>query len=138
MATMSKAQMQAFLDEPHIGHLVTLRPDGTPHVAPIWYEYRDGLFLIWTSRETRKVKNIVGDLRAALSIATDNEPYKYVSVEGTVIVSEADVEATALSIAVRYQGRERGTAFIAEYFKEGVSVLLTLTPDKLITWTDEG
>lgn len=137
MATMTPQQMGTFLDEPHVGHLVTLRPDCSPHVAPIWYEYRDGRFLIWTSLETRKVKNILGDGRAALSIATDDEPYKYVTVEGIVSVSETDVEATAISIAARYQGRERGTAFIAEYFKEGVSVILSLVPDNLVAWTDE-
>ena len=138
MATMSQQEMRAFLDEPRIGHLVTLRPDGSPHAAPIWYEYRDGQFLIWTSRDTRKFKNIAGDARAALSIATADEPYKYVCVEGTVTVSDADVEATATSIAVRYQGRERGTAFVREYFEEGVSVTFTLSPAKIVAWTDEG
>ena len=137
MATMTQEQVHTFLDEPHVGHLVTLRPSGSPHVAPIWYEYRDGRFLIWTSRETRKVKNILGDGRAALSIATDSEPYKYVTVEGTASVSETDVKATGISIASRYQGRERGTAFIAEHFKEGVSVVLSLVPDNLVAWTDE-
>ena len=137
MATMSQQEMRAFLDEPRIGHLVTLRPDGSPHAAPIWYEYRDGQFLIWTSRDTRKFKNIAGDARAALSVATDGEPYKYVCVEGTVTVSDADVEAVAVSIAVRYQGRERGVAFVREYFEEGVSVTLTLSPAKIVAWTDE-
>ena len=61
MATMSQSEMVEFLAAPRIAHLVTLRPDGSPHVAPVWYEYVDGDFLIWTSRKFQKSKNLAGD-----------------------------------------------------------------------------
>ena len=138
MASMTQADLESFLNEPHIGHLITLRPDGSPHAAPIWYEYRDGQFLVWTSRDTRKFKNIAGDARIALSIASEDEPYKYMSIEGKATVSNTDVRSAAVSIAVWYLGRERGAAFAKEYFEEGVSVLLTITPTRLTAWTDEG
>ena len=38
MATMSQSEMVEFLAAPRIAHLVTLRPDGSPHVAPVWYD----------------------------------------------------------------------------------------------------
>ena len=137
MGRMSEREMQTFLDEPRIGHMVTLQSDGSPQAAPIWYEYRDGQFLVWTDRFTRRFKNIVVDPRVSLSVASEDEPYRYVTAEGTVTVRESDVEATAISIAVRYQGAERGTAFLEEYHKDGVSVLLVLTPSKLVTWKND-
>ena len=137
MGRMSEREMQTFLDEPRIGHMVTLQSDGSPQAAPIWYEYRDGQFLVWTDRFTRRFKNIVVDPRVSLSVASEDEPYRYVTAEGTVTVRESDVEATAISISVRYQGAERGTAFVEEYHKDGVSVLLVLTPSKLVTWKDD-
>ena len=137
MARMSEHEMQAFLDEPRIGHMVTLQSDGSPQAAPIWYEYRDGQFQVWTDRFTRRFKNISGDPRVSLSIASEDEPYRYVTVEGIVSVSEVHVKETALRLAERYQGLERGTAFVEEYYKDGVSVLLVLTPSKLVAWKND-
>lgn len=134
MGRMSEQEMQAFLDEPRVGHMVTLQPDGSPQAAPIWYEYRDGKFLVWTDRFTRRFKNISGDPRVTMSIASDDQPYRYVTVEATVTIRETDIEATAISIATRYKGLESGTAFVEDYQKEGVSVLLILAPSKLVSW----
>ena len=137
MARMSEQEMQTFLNEPRIGHMVTLQADGSPQAAPIWYEYRDGQFQVWTDRFTRRFKNISGDPRVSLSIASEDEPYRYVTAECAVTVRESDVEASALSIAVRYQGAERGAAFVEEYHKDGESVLLVLTPSKLVAWKND-
>ena len=137
MAGMSQVAMEEFLGGPRIAHLVTLRPDGSPHVAPVWYEYVDGLFLIWTGRQTRKFKNLAGDGRAALSIASEDQPYRYVSVEGDVTVSDADVWAVGFSLASRYLGAEGAAAFLEEYYVEGQSVVLQLTPRRIMAWTDD-
>ena len=134
MGKMSEQEMQAFLDEPRIGHMVTLQADGSPQAAPIWYEYRDGVFVVWTGRSTRRFKNIFGDPRATMSVASDDRPYRYVTAECTVITSEVDMKETAISIATRYRGLESGTAFVEDHQKEGDSVLLILTPSKLVAW----
>ena len=128
--------MEEFLAAPRIAHFITLRPDGSPHVAPVWYEYVDGDFIVWTSRQFRKVKNIEGDARVALSIASEDQPYRYVVAEGEVTVSDADVWEIGLSIATRYEGAEGGAAFLEEYYEEGQSVVLRLTPRRVSTWTD--
>ena len=39
---MSRAECWEFMmAQPHTGKLATMRPDGRPHVVPIWFE-RDG------------------------------------------------------------------------------------------------
>lgn len=138
MATMSQFDMEEFLEAARIAHLVTLRPDGSPHVAPVWYEYTDGVFLVWTGRQTRKVKNLAGDARATLSIASEDQPYRYVVAEGDVTVSESDVWDVGFSIASRYEGAEGAAAFLEEYYEEGQSVVLQLAPRRTMSWTDDG
>ena len=136
MPRMSQSAMEEFLAAPRIAHFITLRPDGSPHVAPVWYEYVDGDFIVWTSRQFRKVKNIEGDARVALSIASEDQPYRYVVAEGEVTLSDDDVWEIGLSIATRYEGAEGGAAFLEEYYEEGQSVVLRLTPRRVSTWTD--
>ena len=137
MAKMSEPEMQAFLDGPRIGHMDTLQVDGSPQAAPIWYEYRDGVFVVWTDRLTRRFKNISGDPRVVISVASEGQPYRYVTAEATATASENGVKETAISIATRYEGLEAGTAFVRDHYKEGVSILLILKPSKLVTWKND-
>lgn len=39
-------ELQAFLEGPWAARLACIRPDGSPHVVPIWYEWRDEAFLV--------------------------------------------------------------------------------------------
>jgi nitroimidazol reductase NimA-like FMN-containing flavoprotein (pyridoxamine 5'-phosphate oxidase superfamily) len=42
MAEMTEAEWRAFLTErPRTGKLATVRADGRPHVAPIWFDLDD-------------------------------------------------------------------------------------------------
>jgi DNA-binding IclR family transcriptional regulator len=43
---MGEEELNAFLDGPWAARLACIRPDGSPHVVPIWYEWRDATFLI--------------------------------------------------------------------------------------------
>lgn len=138
MPVMSQSQIEEFLAESRIAHLVTLRPDGSPHVAPVWYEYVDGLYLVWTSRKFRKFRNIEGDPRAVVSIASEDQPYRYVVAECDVEVSGEDIWNIGLSIATRYEGAEGAAAFLEQYYEEGQSVVLRLTPRRTMTWSDAG
>lgn len=138
MTALSQSKIEEFLAEARIAHLVTMRPDGSPHVAPVWYEYVDGIFLVWTSRQFRKFKNVEGDPRAVVSIASEDQPYRYVVAECDVEVSGEDIWDIGMSIATRYEGPEGAVAFLNEYYEEANSVVLRLTPRRTMTWSDAG
>ena len=80
--TMTHEEMNAYLDETHIAHLATLRRDGSPHVTPLWYRYDKGILYMITEGSLMKARNIRRDSRVAVSISTDQEPYKYVLYRG--------------------------------------------------------
>ena len=86
MRRMSEQEMQPFLDEPRIGHKVTLQSDGSPQATPVCYEYLGGQFLVGTDRFTRRFKNISANPGVVLSVAAEDEPYRYVTGEGNVTV----------------------------------------------------
>ena len=49
MSGMTPEQMAEFLEGPLVAVFVTLRANGGPHAIPVWYEYRDGAFIVFTS-----------------------------------------------------------------------------------------
>ena len=135
MSDLTPEQMAEFLERPLVAVMVTLRADGSPHAIPIWYEYRGGDFIVFTSDTFVRVKNLKRDNRAAITVSNHEEPYMYVSAEGPVSITSDGVAETGLSIARRYMG-ERGDRFLEEVLDEH-SVLLRLTPERILTWVSD-
>ena len=135
MSDLTPEQIAEFLQRPLVAVFVTLRANGSPHAIPIWYEFVDGAFLVFTSSRFQRVKNLERDVRAAITISTHDEPYMYVSAEGPVAITTEGVDETGLSIARRYIG-ERAEQFLENVLDEN-SVALRLTPERILTWVED-
>jgi PPOX class probable F420-dependent enzyme len=133
---MNYVQMERFLSQPLIGDLATLRSDGSPHVAPLWYEFRDGRFLMFTSSEFQRVRNLEVDARSAISIATHDEPYAYVVAEGQISISTDGLADVARSIVSRYKSGEDAESFLRRVISDRF-VVLEMTPERVITWVSD-
>src|ERR1700733_1286341 len=89
------------------GILATVRADGRPHAAPIWYAVDDdGVILFNTGETTVKGRNLRREGRAVLSVDDDRAPFSFVTLEGPVAISDdpADVRHWAGVIGGRYMG----------------------------------
>ncbi len=135
MSDLTPEQMAEFLERPLVAVYVTLRADGSPHAIPVWYEYRDGEFIVFTSSTFQRVKNLERDSRAAITISTHDVPYMYVSAEGRVSITPEGVAETGLSISRRYIGDE-AEGYLTELLGEH-SVVLRLTPERILTWVED-
>jgi PPOX class probable F420-dependent enzyme len=136
--TMTPQEVGAYLNEVQIANMATLRRDGSPHLAPIWYEYDGEKLYITTGSSSVKVRNIKRDPRVMVSVAVPEEPYRYVLIEGRAEVTTTDVEKTTLSVCVRYQGQERGSNFAREILESGEAAVVVVHPTRIISWMDEG
>lgn len=77
-----------------MAHLATCN-DGRPHVAPVWYVYRDGCVELVTSG--RKLANVRANPKVALSLQKDVEGATQwtVTLLGTATVVEDDEQFRA-------------------------------------------
>lgn len=88
-AASTDAALEAFLAEPHVATLTTLRPDGSPHVVAVRFTW-DGearLARVMTVASSRKARNLLAapGSRAALCQVAG---FTWVTLEGTAAVSE--------------------------------------------------
>lgn len=138
MPTMTQEEYIAFLSEgTKTGKLATVRYDGRPHVVPIWFVL-DGDNLIFTTGESSvKAKNMIRDSRVSISVDDQTPPYSFVTVEGTVSISENPEEMLywATRIGARYMGEEQAEAFGERNAVKG-ELLVTITPSKVIAYKD--
>jgi len=132
MPAMTPAELEAFLARPLVASFGTTSADGAPHATPVWFQYTDGRFYVWTDDNTVKLRNAQRDPRVTLCIATHDEPYRYVVVQGTAVVQRAGMVDRAVAIAQRYYGAERGREY-GNLASDGKSVILAITPDRLQT-----
>jgi PPOX class probable F420-dependent enzyme len=92
-------RVQQFLTRHRSAVMVTLKPDGTPHVARIVVGVVDGK--LWSSgtRTRTRTKYVRHDLRATLCVLNDTNPYEWLGLETTVqILDDADAPQRNLAL----------------------------------------
>ena len=138
---MTEQERQEFLAEPHIGVVSVASDDDRPPLAvPVWYGYRPGGDItFFTGTQGRKARK-TGLIRRAgvlsLSVQRQEFPYRYVTVEGTVVREDRPPPAEQmLAVARRYLPEEAACGFVeAELGTPGPElVLFTVRPDRWLT-----
>ncbi|MET9533657.1 PPOX class F420-dependent oxidoreductase [Streptomyces sp. NPDC006649] len=111
---MTEEQWRAFVSHStRTGKLSTVRADGSPHIAPIWFVL-DGQDLVFnTGKGTVKGRNLARDGRVALCVDDDRPPFSFVVLQGHATLSEdlSEVGHWAGLIGARYMGEERAAEF---------------------------
>ena len=138
MARLTTEELDEFLSQPHLAHLVTLRASGTAHVAPVWFLWDAGRVYVMADADAVKVRNIRRNPAVAVCVATPGRPYSFVTIEGTADTGAEGMEAMVHRICVNYDGPERGPEFARELLGDERMTLITITPDRIISWKDDG
>lgn len=112
---MSHAEVLEFLgsEPPHTGKLATTRPDGSPHVAPVWYVMDGESILFNTGEKTMKGRGLRRDPRVAFCVDDERPPFSFVLVRGSVEIIEdlEQVRRWAGVIGGRYMGADRADEY---------------------------
>ncbi len=132
---MTAEEWRAFLDEPvRPAMLATVRPDGRPHVAPIWIALDDDDSVVFTTGAgTVKGRAIRAEPRVAICVDDDRPPFAYVLIEGTAEV-RTDLDEMlvwATRIGGRYMGAERAEAF-GRRNAVPTELLVRVTPTRVV------
>jgi PPOX class probable F420-dependent enzyme len=87
------------------GNLVDLRPDGSPHVTPVWVDYDGEHALVNSAYGRCKVRNIQRDPRVALVVLpADDQQLGYVSISGTAELVDDGADEHIDKLAKKYLG----------------------------------
>jgi PPOX class probable F420-dependent enzyme len=131
---MSRAEWRAFLSQgTRTGKLATTRPDGRPHVTPVWFLLDGDDVIFNTAAMSVKGRSLRADPRAAMCVDDERPPFSYVLLEGRVAISEElpALREWATRIAARYMGADRAEEYGARNGVPG-ELLVRLTPDRVV------
>jgi PPOX class probable F420-dependent enzyme len=132
---MSEDEAMAFIAElpARTAKLATVLKDGAPHVAPVWValDGRDVLFN--TGADTIKGRALRRDPRVAMCFEDDRPPFSFVTIRGTVTLTEDPDELVrwAAIIGGRYMGADRADEFGRRNGVPG-ELLVRVTPTHIV------
>ena len=127
---MTTEEREEFLAEVHVGILSIGRTGKGPLALPIWYQYEDGEVLIGMGGTSLKAK-LLRRAGRATTVQTETPPYKYVMVEGPVVVLPE--QRNDYAMASRYLGPELGKWYAETNPSTSQSVIVRLTPENWVT-----
>ena len=110
---MTRAEREAFLAGVHVGVISIEQTDAPPICVPIWYDYRPDVG-VWILTEAKSAKGRALQAAGRYSLCAQDEapPYRYVSVEGTVVETRpGDREKDFRPMARRYLGEKGGDQY---------------------------
>jgi PPOX class probable F420-dependent enzyme len=115
--------------------LATVRADGSPHIAPIWFVLDGSDLLFNTGKETVKGRNLARDGRVALCVDDERPPFSFVTVQGSAEISEDPEELLrwATTIAERYVGPAEAEAYGRRNGVPG-ELLVRVTVEKVVAY----
>lgn len=103
---LDDAQITAFLGGPWIARLACLRPDGTPHVVPVWQEWDGQYFYITAWQGSLWAEYVRSNPSVSLTVDEPWPPLRRVLVRGIAqSLSKAEVPHLLRRLQRRYLGQ---------------------------------
>ena len=105
--TQIPPDMIDLLESDALGHLATLRADGSPHVTPLWIDHDGNTILVDVRVDRIKAANMRERPAVALSIVDPRNPYRHLDIVGKVVSwSEEGWREHMNALARRYMNVE--------------------------------
>ena len=140
MKKMTESEIHNFLMKgTFTGKLSTIRKDGRPHVAPVWFVLEgDNTNIIFTTwHDSVKGKNIRNNPKVSMCVDDQTPPFSFVILEGIaeIIDEPNDLLRWATRIAARYMGEKNAETYGTRNSSKG-ELLLRIRPNKIIGQKD--
>ena len=102
---LTDAQRQ-FLENPFVGVVTTLQPDGMPQSTVVWVDVDDEGVSINTAHGRVKPRNLERDQRLSLVVVDPNDPYRWFKLSGTGTLVDDGADEQIDRLSKKYTGRD--------------------------------
>ena len=124
-----------FLKTQKILRLATVDKRGMPHIVPVWYLYKDGVFYIGTNTVTKKAKNVKKNPKVSFCVdAGIRSPIFGVMGRGfaKLIMNKKIVTSIAKKILLRYFKSLNNNS--AQELLAKTDCIIKIMPKKITVW----
>jgi PPOX class probable F420-dependent enzyme len=105
MAKLNEKQVE-LLENPYVGVVTSVRPDGSPQSTVVWVDVVDGVPSFNTALGRVKARNLEADPRASLVVVDPTDAYKWVALDGRAEMTTDGADAQIDKLAKKYLGAD--------------------------------
>ena len=134
MPPLTQKEMEDFLRRPLIARLGTLNEDGTIHIAPIFFKYDQGEFILGTQCASQRVRNIQRNPNVTLLIDDTTPELMAVLVYGKAELDYENVVQKRTAIFEQYSAHEQAAQKAEGLCKKWPSVVIRIKPDRFVSF----
>lgn len=129
------AHVDARLRAESILWLGTVRPDGRPHLVPVWFLWDGESISIYSQPDAQKLRNLAANPAVTVALEALGEGSDVVIIEGEARVgAAADVPAVAAAYTDKYAAAIADLGYTSEGMLGAYSRLIRVTPRRLLAW----
>jgi len=112
--------------------LGTVRPDGRPHMVPVWFLWDEGTVLIF-SKPGQKVRNLRQNSQVMLALDNTENGNDVVLFEGqATLLPDGDVDTTLEGYATKYAGLLAAYGWSPQSMAMEYSQAIRVTPTRFL------
>jgi PPOX class probable F420-dependent enzyme len=130
--TVAAARILRFLEQEPVVWLSTVRPDGGPHLVPVWFWWDGAALLIFSKPE---VRNMRADPRVMLALGDAEDDFDVGLIRGRAEIMERPTRAVLpVGHLAKYAAQLAAIGLSAEEYATSYSQVIRIVPDAFLGW----
>lgn len=134
----SPPELRERLRSTPVAWLTTVRPDGAPHLVPVWYLWTDDGFVVFSKPGAVKVRNVAADGRVMLALGAPEDDFDVQLVEGEARVlpdmASAILPRLGTQLLAKYAGWMTSIGLTLAEFAETYRAVIRIEPTRFLGW----
>ena len=108
--------------------LATVRPDGRPHIVPVWFLWQGETILVFSKPNNQKIRNLRQNAAVTVSLDNTDRGDDVIILEGTAeLIDDPDVTTTLPAFASKYASLLADLRWTAETMSREYSQAIRVT-----------
>lgn len=134
-ADRAAARIARLLDAEPVVWLSTVRPDGTPHLVPIWFSWDGEAILIASKPGAKKVANLRANPSVMLALGEPDDDFDVGMIQGTAeLLDEPAAAVLPASHLAKYRTQMASIGLTADEFLRTYSQVIRIRPSRFLPW----
>jgi PPOX class probable F420-dependent enzyme len=131
----ASARVSRLLESEPVVWLSTVKPDGTPHLVPIWFSWDGETVLIASKPHARKVANLRENPRVMLALGEPEDDFDVGLLEGVAEILERPAAEILPAMHLwKYRAQMAVIGLGREEFLATYSLVIRITPTRFFPW----
>jgi PPOX class probable F420-dependent enzyme len=133
--SLAAARIRRFLDQEPVVWLSTVRPDGGPHLVPIWFWWDGEALLVFSKPNAQKVRNLRERPTVMLALGDADDDFDVGMLEGSAeLLDEPTSEILPAGHLRKYARQLAAIGLTAEAYAGTYSQVIRIVPSRALGW----